>query len=61
MKLFFHFPEMTMAMIDAANDNDISTKEVIENSLFDLGKKKPGLILSSCHSYLKKHSKVHTF
>ncbi|XP_012944683.1 maestro heat-like repeat-containing protein family member 1 isoform X2 [Aplysia californica] len=50
--------EMAMALIDAAYDHDPSTREVIENSLFDLGKKKPDLILSSCHSYLKKHSKL---
>ena len=49
---------MTMALIDAANDGDATAREVIENSLFDLGRKKPDLILSSCHSYLKKHSKV---
>ena len=49
---------MAMALIDAAHDSDSSTKEIIENSLFDLGKKKPDLILSSCYSYLKKHSKV---
>ena len=57
LKLFLS-TEMTMALIDAAHDHDISTREVIENSLFDLGKKKPDLILSSCYSYLKKHTKV---
>ncbi|BFZ13379.1 hypothetical protein BsWGS_16418 [Bradybaena similaris] len=50
--------EMTMALIDTVNDNDETTKTVIANSLFDLGRKKPDLVLSSCHSYLKKHLKL---
>ena len=49
---------MTMALIDSAHDKDEDTKEVIGTALFDLGKKKPMLVLSTCHSYLKKHSKV---
>ena len=51
-------PDMTLALIDAAHDRDSETTEVIGTALFDLGKKKPLLVLSSCHSYLKKHSKV---
>ena len=50
--------DMTMALIDAAHDKDAETKEVISTALFELGKKKPLLVLSACHSYLKKHSKV---
>uniref|UniRef100_A0A2C9KZ46 Maestro heat-like repeat-containing protein family member 1 n=1 Tax=Biomphalaria glabrata TaxID=6526 RepID=A0A2C9KZ46_BIOGL len=50
--------EIALALIDAAYDTDHMTREVIANSLFDLGKNKPALILSSCHSYLKKHSKL---
>ncbi|GFS16071.1 maestro heat-like repeat family member 1 [Elysia marginata] len=47
-----------MALIDAAHDSDETTRQVIASSVFDLGRKKPGLVLSSCHSYLKKHSKL---
>ncbi|XP_076448959.1 maestro heat-like repeat-containing protein family member 1 isoform X1 [Babylonia areolata] len=50
--------DMTMALIDAAHDKDEETKEVIGTALFDLGKKKPLLVLSACHSYLKKHTKL---
>ncbi|KAK7500196.1 hypothetical protein BaRGS_00008419, partial [Batillaria attramentaria] len=50
--------DMTMALIDAAHDKDENTKEVIGQALFELGKKKPLLVLSACHSYLKKHSKL---
>lgn len=49
---------MTLALIDAAHDKDENTQEVISTALFELGKKKPLLVLSACHSYLKKHSKV---
>ncbi|KAH9515736.1 Maestro heat-like repeat-containing protein member 1 [Bulinus truncatus] len=50
--------EIALALIDVAHDNDQMTREVIANALFDLGKKKPALILNSCHTYLKKHSKL---
>ena len=50
--------DMTMALIDAAHDKDAETKEVIGTALFELGKKRPLLVLSACHSYLKKHTKV---
>ncbi|XP_025115241.1 maestro heat-like repeat-containing protein family member 1 isoform X3 [Pomacea canaliculata] len=50
--------EMTMALIDAAHDRDEETKSVIGNALFELGKKKPHLVLSTCHFYLKKHNKL---
>ena len=49
---------MVMALIDSAYDKDGGVKQVISDSLFELGKKQPALVLSSCHSYLVKHSKV---
>lgn len=59
--IFFLHSEMTMALIDAAHDRDEETKSVIGNALFELGKKKPHLVLSTCHFYLKKHNKVRHF
>ncbi len=47
-----------MALIDSAFDKDGQVKQVITDSLFELGKKQPALVLSSCLYYLKKHSKV---
>jgi hypothetical protein len=47
-----------MAMIDAAYDKESDCRDQICDALFDLGKRKPALVLSSCHSYLKKHNKV---
>ncbi|XP_071092263.1 maestro heat-like repeat-containing protein family member 1 [Haliotis cracherodii] len=52
--------EITMALIDAAHDKNDEAREVISNSLYELGKKKPSLVLSSCYSYLKKHNKLST-
>ena len=56
---YYYVSEMVMALIDAAYDKDGAVKQVITDSLFELGKKQPALVLSSCHSYLVKHSKVH--
>ncbi|ESO87809.1 hypothetical protein LOTGIDRAFT_234834 [Lottia gigantea] len=50
--------DMTMALIDAAHDKDESVQEIIANSLLELGKKRPHLVLSSCNVYLKKHNKL---
>nr|XP_022339324.1 maestro heat-like repeat-containing protein family member 1 isoform X2 [Crassostrea virginica] len=50
--------DMTMALIDAANDKTEDGQEMISQALFDLGKHKPALVLSSCYSYLKKHTKL---
>ena len=58
LQVFGDFSEMTMALIDAAFDRSEECQEIIGLSLFNLGKKRPELVLSSCNSYLKKHSKV---
>ncbi|XP_061166579.1 maestro heat-like repeat-containing protein family member 1 isoform X3 [Saccostrea echinata] len=50
--------DMTMALIDAANDRTEEGQEQISQALFDLGKHKPALVLSCCYSYLKKHTKL---
>lgn len=49
---------MTMALIDSANDRTEEGQEQISQALYDMGKHKPALVLSSCYSYLKKHTKV---
>ena len=52
--------EMVHALIDAAYDKEPHVQDVICNSLCEVGKKRPNLVLSSCHGYLLKHSKVGT-
>ena len=49
---------MTMALIDSAYDKDSTVRSAICQSLFELGKKQPALVLSTGHNYLLKHSKV---
>ncbi|XP_013392835.1 maestro heat-like repeat-containing protein family member 1 isoform X1 [Lingula anatina] len=50
--------EMVMAMIDSAYDKNEDTQEMIGSALLELGRKQPALVLSSCYTYLKKHSKL---
>ncbi|XP_041376876.1 maestro heat-like repeat-containing protein family member 1 [Gigantopelta aegis] len=52
--------EMTMALIDSANDRNPDTRAIIANSLFELGKRRSSLVLSCCYSFLQKHSKLST-
>ena len=59
MDLFlFSLPELVMALLEGAYDKEEAVRGAIMNALNDLGKKQPALVLSSCHSYLAKHSKV---
>lgn len=58
MSYGFDISEMTMALIDAAYDKESVVQESVADALFDLGRNKTALVLSSCFSYLKKHSKV---
>ncbi|XP_052059790.1 maestro heat-like repeat-containing protein family member 1 isoform X2 [Mytilus californianus] len=52
--------DLAMAMIDAAYDRESDCRDQICDALFDLGKKRPALVLSSSYSYLKKHNKLQT-
>ena len=52
--------DMVHALIDAAYDKEPRVQEVICNTLCEVGKKRPNLVLASCHDYLLKHSKVRT-
>ena len=47
-----------MALIDAAYDKKVEVRQDIARALYELGKKQPELVLSSCNSYLNKHQKV---
>ncbi|XP_071959367.1 maestro heat-like repeat-containing protein family member 1 [Antedon mediterranea] len=49
---------MVTALVDAAYDKKPEVRNIISSSLVDIGKQKPGMVLSSCHVYLKKHSKL---
>lgn len=49
---------LVMSLIDGAYDKQKEVKDVISLSLVNIGKKKSKLVLSSCHSYLRKYGKL---
>ncbi|PIK38286.1 putative maestro heat-like repeat-containing protein family member 1 [Apostichopus japonicus] len=49
---------LVMSLIDGAYDKQKVVKDVISLSLVNIGKKKSKLVLSSCHSYLRKYTKL---
>lgn len=49
---------LVMSLIDGAYDKNKEVKDVISHSLVNIGKKKSKLVLSSCHSYLRKYGKL---
>eukprot|EP00026_Physarum_polycephalum_P000352 Phypoly_transcript_00352.p1 GENE.Phypoly_transcript_00352~~Phypoly_transcript_00352.p1 ORF type:complete len:1660 (+),score=332.46 Phypoly_transcript_00352:97-5076(+) len=46
------------ALVAAANDHDDSVRTQISASLYDIGFRQPGLVLSSCHDFLQKNAKA---
>lgn len=50
--------EVTLALLDAANDKDASVQEQVRKSILTLGNQQPDKVLSMCQDYLVKHSKV---
>lgn len=51
-------PEVTLALLDAANDKDADVQEQVRKSMLTLGKQQPDRVLSMCQDYLLKHPKV---
>ncbi|XP_077869460.1 maestro heat-like repeat-containing protein family member 1 [Saccoglossus kowalevskii] len=49
---------LALALIEAAYDKSTQVQTIVGNSLFDIGKKQPKMVLSSAQYYLKKHSKL---
>lgn len=50
--------EVTLALLDAANDKDSEVQEQVRKSMLTLGKQKPDRVLAMCQDYLLKHPKV---
>uniref|UniRef100_A0A8D3C2Y5 Maestro heat-like repeat-containing protein family member 1 n=1 Tax=Scophthalmus maximus TaxID=52904 RepID=A0A8D3C2Y5_SCOMX len=57
---FFVFPftEVTLALLDAANDKDSAVQEQVRKSMLTLGKQQPDRVLAMCQDYLLKHPKL---
>ena len=52
------YPEVTLALLDAANDKDSFVQEQVRKSILTLGNQQPERVLSMCQDYLVKHPKV---
>ena len=55
------YPEVTLALLDVANDKDGVVQEQVRKSMLTLGKQQPDRVLSMCQDYLLKHPKVGTW
>ena len=51
-------PEVTLALLDGANDKDAEVQEQVRKSVLTLGKQQPDRVLAMCQDYLLKHPKV---
>ena len=49
------------ALITAASDREEEAQKSIFKSVVDIGRKKHVLVLTTCHAFLVKHSKVLLF
>jgi 3-methyladenine DNA glycosylase AlkC len=47
-----------MSLLNAAYDSDSGVRSSIAKSLYDIGKKQPNLVVSSCNELLKTNNKV---
>lgn len=50
--------QVTLALLDAANDKDSEVQEQVRKSMLTLGKQKPDRVLAMCQDYLLKHPKL---
>ncbi|KAL4629859.1 maestro heat-like repeat-containing protein family member 1, partial [Arapaima gigas] len=53
-------PEVSHALVEAANDRDPMVQEQVRRSMLTLSKRKPEKVLTMCQSYLVKHPKLLT-
>uniref|UniRef100_A0AAZ3SRU2 Maestro heat-like repeat-containing protein family member 1 n=1 Tax=Oncorhynchus tshawytscha TaxID=74940 RepID=A0AAZ3SRU2_ONCTS len=51
-------PQVTLALLDSANDKDPVVREQVRKSILTLGKLQPNKVLSMCQDYLVKHPKL---
>uniref|UniRef100_A0A8B9LBY5 Maestro heat-like repeat family member 1 n=1 Tax=Astyanax mexicanus TaxID=7994 RepID=A0A8B9LBY5_ASTMX len=54
----YYTDEVTLALLDAANDKDAVVQEQVRKSILTLGNQQPDKVLSMCQDYLVKHSKL---
>ena len=47
------------ALVSAANDKEDDAQRAVFKAIVDIARKKHKLVLSTCHAFLVKHTKVH--
>ncbi|XP_054638550.1 maestro heat-like repeat-containing protein family member 1 isoform X4 [Dunckerocampus dactyliophorus] len=50
--------QVTLALLDAANDKDAEVQAQVRKSMLTLGKEQPDRVLAMCQDYLLKHPKL---
>ncbi|XP_068999386.1 maestro heat-like repeat-containing protein family member 1 isoform X1 [Embiotoca jacksoni] len=50
--------QVTLALLDAANDKDSDVQDQVRKSMLTLGKQQPDRVLAMCQDYLLKHPKL---
>ncbi|XP_014876244.1 maestro heat-like repeat-containing protein family member 1 isoform X2 [Poecilia latipinna] len=50
--------QVTLALLDAANDKDSEVQDQVRKSMLTLGKQQPDRVLAMCQDYLLKHPKL---
>uniref|UniRef100_A0A1A8JGS9 Maestro heat-like repeat family member 1 n=1 Tax=Nothobranchius kuhntae TaxID=321403 RepID=A0A1A8JGS9_NOTKU len=50
--------QVTLALLDAANDKDSEVQDQVRKSMLTLGKQQPDLVLAMCQDYLLQHPKL---
>jgi len=58
--IFIFFSDMVQALCSCANDTAPVVRRQITESLVDLGRKQPNLVITSCLDFLKRNMKVCT-
>uniref|UniRef100_A0A4W6EDQ9 Maestro heat-like repeat family member 1 n=1 Tax=Lates calcarifer TaxID=8187 RepID=A0A4W6EDQ9_LATCA len=56
--VYINRQQVTLALLDAANDKDSEVQEQVRKSMLTLGKQQPDRVLAMCQDYLLKHPKL---
>uniref|UniRef100_A0A3Q1JK79 Uncharacterized protein n=1 Tax=Anabas testudineus TaxID=64144 RepID=A0A3Q1JK79_ANATE len=55
---YMYIKQVTLALLDAANDKDSEVQEQVRKSMLTLGKQQPDRVLAMCQDYLLKNPKL---
>lgn len=46
---------MVLALVSSANDGDSKVRSTMQKSLFEIGKRQPNLVVSTCYDFIAKN------